>query len=391
MKDLKRNALKFLASSALVAVTGAASADEVFIQDVIVQGSLCVGVDCVNGEAFGFDTIRLKENNVRIKFDDTSASSAFPNTDWELQANESSNGGHNWFALLDGTNSKRPFTVEANARNNAMYISSAGRLGLGTSAPGVDIDVLNGNTPALRLQQDSSSGFTAQTWDVAGNETNFFVRDVTNASRIPFKIRPTAPTNSLYIDTDGDIGLGTASPDAPLDVEENSDLTAGTPHLLVNNTNATARVRRMIGISNFGGAFIHLENRQSGVAWTMTNANTGTSFLINDPSTTDPELELAQNGDLTIRGNLVTGGGGTCDPGPCDAVFDPDVYEVPSIKEHAEFMWANKRLPALDPTLPGQPINVTLKLTRMLNELEHAHIYIEQLNDRIAELETRIQ
>ncbi|MDJ0933179.1 hypothetical protein [Breoghania sp.] len=30
---------------------GSARADEVFIQDVIVQGSLCVGVDCVNGES----------------------------------------------------------------------------------------------------------------------------------------------------------------------------------------------------------------------------------------------------------------------------------------------------------------------------------------------------
>ena len=34
---------------------------QVFVQDVIVQASLCVGVDCVNNENFGFDTQRLKE------------------------------------------------------------------------------------------------------------------------------------------------------------------------------------------------------------------------------------------------------------------------------------------------------------------------------------------
>jgi hypothetical protein len=46
--------------------------DFVINDDMIIIGSLCVGFDCVNGEVFSFDTIRLKENNLRIKFDDTS-------------------------------------------------------------------------------------------------------------------------------------------------------------------------------------------------------------------------------------------------------------------------------------------------------------------------------
>ena len=49
-----------------------APADEVIPDDLIVQGSNCVGFDCVNNENFGFDTVRLKENNTRLKFDDTS-------------------------------------------------------------------------------------------------------------------------------------------------------------------------------------------------------------------------------------------------------------------------------------------------------------------------------
>ena len=42
-------------------------------------------------------------------------------------------------------------------------------------------------------------------------------------------------------------------------------------------------------------------------------------------------------------------------------------------------MWEKKYLPAVGPTKAGEPINVTVKLTRMLNELEMAHIYIAQL------------
>ena len=66
--------------------------DQVILDDLIVDGSACIGFDCVNGESFGFDTIRLKENNLRIKFQDTSVG-AFPSADWQLTANESANGG----------------------------------------------------------------------------------------------------------------------------------------------------------------------------------------------------------------------------------------------------------------------------------------------------------
>ena len=101
-------------------------------------------------------------------------------------------------------------------------------------------------------------------------------------------------------------------------------------------------------------------------------------------------MSLDADGNMTIAGNLVTGGGGTCDPGPCDAVFDPAVYTVPSIEDHAALMWDNKYLPAVGPTRPGEPINVTLKLTRMLNELEHAHIYIEELNAELKQQRVQI-
>jgi hypothetical protein len=35
--------------------------DQVIADDLIVQGSICAGLDCVNNESFGFDTIRLRK------------------------------------------------------------------------------------------------------------------------------------------------------------------------------------------------------------------------------------------------------------------------------------------------------------------------------------------
>src|SRR5256885_8292 len=155
------------------------TSDVVTADDAIIQGSLCVGLDCVVNESFGFDTIRLKENNTRIKFDDTSSSTGFPNNDWQLTANDSASGGLSKFSIEDITGAKVPFTIAAGAATNSIFVDSTGRLGLRTSTPVLDIHVSTSNTPAMRLEQTNAGGFTAQTWDVAGNEANFFVRDVT--------------------------------------------------------------------------------------------------------------------------------------------------------------------------------------------------------------------
>src|SRR5213075_895514 len=95
--------------------------------DVIIQGSLCVGLDCVNNESFGFDTIRLKENNTRIKFDDTSVGS-FPANDWQLTANDSASGGASKFSIEDITGAKVPFTVTGGAATNSIFVDSTGRV-----------------------------------------------------------------------------------------------------------------------------------------------------------------------------------------------------------------------------------------------------------------------
>ena len=113
-----------------------------------------------------------------------------------------------------------PFKVEAGAGNNALHVdASGGNVGMGTATPVVELHVTDGDSPTMRLEQNGSNGWTPQTWDVAGNETNFFVRDVTNGSKLPFKIKPGAPDNSIFIKGDGFIGLGTASPEEALHVK----------------------------------------------------------------------------------------------------------------------------------------------------------------------------
>jgi hypothetical protein len=197
---------------ATLITSGKAKADFVIPDDLIVQGSACVGLDCVDGESFGFDTIRLKENNTRIKFDDTSTGAGFPNNDWQLTANDSASGGLNKFSIENTTVATVPFTIVGAAPTNSLFVDNAGRLGIKTAVPGLNIHISTGDTPAQRFEQTSASGFTAQTWDIGANEANFFVRDLTGGSRLPFRIRPGAPTSSIDVSAAGNVGIGTASP-----------------------------------------------------------------------------------------------------------------------------------------------------------------------------------
>ena len=98
-----------------------------------------------------------------------------------------------------------------------------------------------------------------------------------------------------------------------------------------------------------------------------------------------PEFILDAGGNITIQGEITTTG--SCSIG-CDAVFDAD-YDLPSIEDHAEQMFAKKHLPVVGPTQSG-PINLTNKMTGMLNELEKAHIYIAQINDEKKQLQARL-
>lgn len=139
--------------------------DQVIADDLIVQGSTCVGLDCVNNESFGFDTIRLKENNTRIKFEDTSASAGFPTHDWQLTANDSASGGAEKFSIEDITAATVPFTLRGSAPTNSIFVDGTGRVGFRTATPVLDLHVSTSNTPALRLEQTNAGGFTAQTWE----------------------------------------------------------------------------------------------------------------------------------------------------------------------------------------------------------------------------------
>ncbi|MFK7958253.1 MAG: hypothetical protein AB8B96_19310 [Lysobacterales bacterium] len=341
--------------------------------DVIITQSLCVGQDCNNGENFSFDTIRLKENNLRLHFDDTSVSASFPSNDWRIVANDSSNGGGNYLAIEDSTAGRQPFRVDAGAPANSLRVDSGGDVGIGNANPLVPLHITDGNSPTMRLEQDGSSGFTSQTWDVAGNETNFFIRDVTNGSKLPLRIRPNAPSDSVYVDSDGDIGLGTNSPSTSLHVSRSGFVLP----LFQSTNNSAVQVRmktddgnrRVLGLnaSDVIQSQIVLANNEVRIAGTTDTADLYATFDVNG---------LNVQGSISLNGTAVHP----------DYVFEPS-YALESIEDHGSFMWSQKHLPAVGPATVGEDgrpnLDIGNKTLGILEELEKAHIYIEQLNAKL--------
>jgi hypothetical protein len=285
----------------------------------LTTGGGCFGDDCANGEDFVNGTFELKIKSIAptLSFEATSSSAAFER-DWRILTNS------NDLRVIDEEFDRFTFSDE-------------GRFGVGTYGPQMDIHVVDGDTPTLRLEQNTTEGNPEAEWDIAGNEANFFIRYVeNNLGTLPFRIKPDAPTNSFYIREDGDIGMGTAKPVGKLHIRANQP--NNVPHLVLDAARSDGR------------AEIWFRDGQTAAQKDALRLQlNGDNFNVSFNGTGGTELRVAKSGDVSVmRGDLLVPNGGVTVGGQGlnvpDYVFAPD-YELMPLDEVADFVAEHSHLP----------------------------------------------
>ncbi|MCB0666722.1 MAG: tail fiber domain-containing protein [Saprospiraceae bacterium] len=219
---------------------GMRAQDTIIDADLQVIGSQCLGSGCGSTVNFDLITLLLKQDNLRIRFDDQSLSSSFPKNDWQITINDSHNGGDSYFSIDDITSSRTIFRLDAGAPANALYMNPSGNIGLGMSNPGYRLHVLGGMKADSIIDANDYAGLpgdilsksaTGLDWiqstalrlgiyggsDTVPTSTHVFLKD-----EISFD------DQTLYINGDSNrVGVGTNSPMYELQVNGDVGISGG--------------------------------------------------------------------------------------------------------------------------------------------------------------------
>ncbi|MEM8484848.1 MAG: ABC transporter C-terminal domain-containing protein [Bacteroidota bacterium] len=313
-----------------------------------------------------------------------------------------------------------------NGSTNRMTILDGGNVGIGTSSPAALLH-LNASSPRLRLESNASSilGSAELEFISAGTSSdnpngmpgewtikmysNSYAHDFAqNELSLQFTpINSGNPTRAMHFEQNGSVGIG-----SEMDLRGELDINAENRsiHFHVKDFNTEAPLVDLFRTSWI--EFRHEGNTRSMIQsfeddgslrfWTggspgspiptLTMSGSNVGIGMTNPGET---LDVAGNirsfgGDvITAVGSFIAGSRELRVP---DYVFS-ESYQLESIEAHAAFMWSEGHLPAVtsEKALKENDLyDMAERREQILEELEKAHIYIEQLNNRIKTLEKRL-
>ena len=355
---------KYLRATAIAAATLPALAQaEVLSEDnPTIRSFLCVGFNCADQDIAGIDDFRVKDNTIRIHFDDVSSSSS-PDNDWRIMINDSASGSDEYFAIQDATRGPQIFRLSAGAPENALFMAPTGRIGLKTAMPLRELHMVDANTVTLRMDQRGGSA-PVQVWDINANHNAFYVTDISN-STTPYRIEPGAPSNSFSIESNGFIGLGTNAPEELLHIRTTADnIDAFALFDAAGSGSDSAFRLRQNGVTPSTWEF---RNQQDSGRLNVGIAGGNTPFKI-DNAANNNLLRLGRSGrpdEVVITGTLVVNNTEMNVP---DYVFEPG-YKLKTLAEVDQFIAENGHLPGVPSA--ADVAETGLDMTRMqLAQLE---------------------
>jgi len=237
-------------------------------------------------------TLFVNTNNNHIRLVDTDNTGNF------------SVGVNSNFQIRDITANTTPLTIRAGTPNSTILTTASGRVGIGLSSPGTTLHV---------------GGFTRIDGGLQLNATNATIYQILESS-LRFG---TNNTERMRIDADGNVGIGTTSPERLLSLYSNNAET--TPRLLIEQDGTGDAVMAFsltdgqgwsMGIDNSGSDSFMIHNSAGGVdSSSQFTINTGGNVGI---GTTSPGEKLEVNGKAFINGQIYGGFGALTTTGTLD-------------------------------------------------------------------------
>lgn len=192
---------------------------------------------------------------------------------------------------------------------NFTWDDTNDRLGIGTTGPADHLHVNSSGTTGITIESSTSS-FAKMDWKNANQNWRLQVQstspyqfrlfDATGSTR-PWQIEPGAPDNSWYMDSSGEVGIGTAAPTQALDVNGSINTSGpGNIYYQGNLTGYGADLAELVyGVGDLeGGDVVVLdENTDEGVRRSSEAYDTAVAGIIS----TDPShLMSADEGDVPL-------------------------------------------------------------------------------------------
>jgi hypothetical protein len=199
------------------------------------------------------------------------------------------------FLLLDGN-----LRSQQNS-DDALFIDSSGRVGIGTTQPAASLDVKAPAGSASAIRFGDTAGFASL---VAGS-TYFGLRDQANNKRL------------TILQSSGNIGIGTDQPQTKLEIAHNQALKVGNAYLSSGGNYAHLATNEWFDgqkwLATAPGALIQLSGQNTAFYTHDANGNHVNRMIVNSAGnvgigTASPRETLEVKGNAIIQGKMTSAG-----------------------------------------------------------------------------------
>ncbi|GEM_PF-6985955 len=353
------------------------------------------------------------DDRPQLHFDDTDDSG---NLDWTIT------GDDDYFQIYDHRNDIDSLRVNSDgdirlADSTLFLDKSSHYVGIFNSSPEVELHV--GKTGNIMLEWPKTSEKPASKWLIGTDEDGgiAFADADNNISAKIFKMEAKAPKDSLYIDANGSIGIGTNDPKEILDTLSIDAASRFQLTSITDTANESAQFIQRRARSNSGKAEA-IESGDSlgfysfrgytGSSWTGSKAalyamatedwdgsSNGNKLVLahtpNGSTKLKTALEIKGNADVYIpNGNLYVG---STEMNVPDYVFEEN-YKLMSLTQLKHFIQTNKHLPGITSAKEvGKvgAINLSDLQMRLLEKVEELTLYTLQQEEELAKQRATIK